>query len=74
MVINIYIVKKICKTKVNSPRKMGKCYEYMIHRRANTNGQQTYERMLKSKCREMEMKVKMRYNFINIRIAKFERD
>ena len=53
---------------------MGKYYEYMIHRRANTNGQQTYERMLKSKCRKMEMKVKMRYNFINIRIAKFERD
>lgn len=42
MVINIYIVKKIFKTKVNSPRKMGKCYEYMICKRANTNGQQTW--------------------------------
>lgn len=40
MVINIYIVKKIFKTKVNSPRKMGKCY--MICKRANTNGQQTW--------------------------------
>lgn len=42
MVIKIYIVKKNFKTKVNGPRKMGKCYEYMICRRANTNGQQTW--------------------------------
>lgn len=40
---------------------MGIYYEYMIHRRANTSSQQTYERMLKFICREMQMKVKMRY-------------
>lgn len=36
-IVNIYMDKKICKTKANIPRKMGKCYEYVIHRGANTN-------------------------------------
>lgn len=41
MVINIYIVKKNFQNKGKQPKKMGKCYEYMICKRANTNGQQT---------------------------------
>lgn len=48
--VNIYIDKNSCKTKANTSGKMGKCYEYMIHRRTNINDQQTYERMLKFIC------------------------
>lgn len=41
--------------------------------KTNTNGQQTEKRMLKFTCREMQMKVKMRRNFINTGMAEIKK-
>lgn len=48
--VNIYINKKVGKTQTK--RKTDKCYEYMIHRRGSTNGQQKNKEILKYICRK----------------------
>lgn len=42
----------------------------MIHKRVNTNGQQKWK---DAQIREMQMKVKMRCNFINIGKAEIKK-